>query len=197
MPFETFGCRSCICKRYVTLGWHDPVSGIVPVSDVLKAGDTKETNLTDSFKPYSVNHRSGREYATVTGGELFVPALIFAREIDDKRYMYLLPFFVLFSGDRPQVVKPDLTSTAGPVTRSCSLDAYAIELAFEFHKRNPLSIPSSPTITTILEACPRLRPLNRGQNPSAGNHQKRVETRRVRLPRLTCPAFDVQTVSSS
>ncbi len=128
-------------KKYVTLGWHDSISGEGEGAPVLAAGQNTTVNLTSDFAPYSINDKQNNEYPTVQGGEFYVISLIFERAIDDKRYMYLLPFQKLFPDQPPKELRLDRTFAAGPVATSCMMDAYAVELTYEFYKRNPLPYP--------------------------------------------------------
>ena len=127
-------------KKFLNLGWHDQISNEKGISDVLEAGQGMTVNLRESFFEYSITG-----YTPVRFAEFYVVALVFKREVDDKRYLYLQPFQVSMGpGEPPKEITSDLTSTAGPVDKACMMDAYAVELAYEFYKRNPLPYPVEP-----------------------------------------------------
>jgi hypothetical protein len=131
-------------KKYVGLSWQDTISGESEVAPVLEAGGGTTVNLTSDFSPYTINDKENREYPTVQGAEFYVISLIFERAIDDKRYMYLQAFQALFPGEPPHELRLDLTSVSGPVATTCTMDAYAVELTYEFFKRNPRPYPVEP-----------------------------------------------------
>lgn len=128
-------------KKFVNLGWQDSSSGGGRIADVLEAGRSISVNLKGYFFPYTAKDRAGQDYVVVPGSEFYVIAFTFQRTVDDKRYLYLDPFQVLWLGAPPTELRPESTASSGPVDKSCSMDAYAIELAFEFYKRNPLPYP--------------------------------------------------------
>jgi hypothetical protein len=130
--------------KFVDLGWQDSVSGEGEVANVLNAGQATTVNLGRFFSPYSIKGKGGKDYAVVQGSEFYVFSLLFEREIDDKRYLYLQPFHVLWPGADPEPLRLDLTASAGPLAKSCMMDAYAVELTYEFYKRNPLPYPVEP-----------------------------------------------------
>ena len=73
-------------------------------------------------------------------GDFIVAALEFDRDGDSKTYIYLVPFVIF--GDEFQLIRPQITSTSGPLDRACDMDTYAVELSFEFFRRNPLPYPA-------------------------------------------------------
>jgi hypothetical protein len=129
-------------KKFVQLGWHDSISGEASFLDVLKPGNATTVDLKSSFFPYSIKDKFGNDYPSVPGGEFYVVALVFGREIDDKRYLFLQPLHVLWPGEPPMEWRPDRTAMSGPVAKNCTVDAYAVELAYEYYKRNPLPYPA-------------------------------------------------------
>lgn len=144
-PVRDLRLRVLLFKKFVSLGWQDSITGEVPISDVLAGGQTTTVDLNNRFFTYSIKDRTGNDYASVRFAEFHVVALVFKREVDDKRYLLLQPFQVsMLPGEPPKEIKPDITSTAGPVDRACMMDTYAVELTYEFFKRNPFPYPVEP-----------------------------------------------------
>jgi len=131
-------------KKFIGLGWQDSISSELKISDVLEAGHVTSVNLSSFFLPYSIKDRANKDYASVLGSEFYVVSLLFEREVDDKRYLYLQPFEVLFPEEGPKELRLDLSASSGPVATHCMMDAYAVELTYEFYKRNPLPYPVEP-----------------------------------------------------
>lgn len=143
-PVRRLRLRVLHFKKFASLGWHDSISSELETSDKLEAGHETTVNLADFFFPYLIKDKANHEYAAVQGAEFYVISLLFGREIDDKQYLYLQPFQALFPGELPRELRLDRTATSGPVALDCTMDAYAVELAYEFYKRNPLPYPVEP-----------------------------------------------------
>jgi len=131
-------------KKFINLGWQDSISSEVEVSGLLEAGHDTTVNLGSYFLPYSIKDRANKDYTSVQGAEFYVVSLLFERQIDDKRYLYIQSFHMRWPGELPQELRLDLTAVSGPVATNCTMDAYAVELAYEFYKRNPLPFPVEP-----------------------------------------------------
>jgi hypothetical protein len=74
--------------------------------------------------------------------DFFVAAIEFARGIDNKRYLYLAPLMLYPNESKPRLLRPMITSMSGPLEKACGPDTIAIELTFEYFKRNPLPTPT-------------------------------------------------------
>ena len=125
-------------KKFVGLGWHANATGEVPLMSELGAGQSHPLDLkapTDFAKQYDIAGYRPEPFA-----DFVVVTISFRRDIDDKRYLYLIPFEVI--GDVPRMIRPEFTSMSGPLRRSCTMDAYAIELMSEFFQRNPIPYPA-------------------------------------------------------
>ena len=151
-------------KKFINLGWHGQFPGEEWIFGVLEAGKATTVDLSTRFFPYSIKDRSGNDYTPVQFAEFYVAALVFKREVDDKRYLYLQPFWVRSPGDPPEMLISALTDTAGPVDRACMMDAYAVELTHEFYKRNPLPYPVEPYNYHYLLGIPAATCLQTGPN---------------------------------
>jgi hypothetical protein len=128
-------------KKFVSLGWQDSIGGGDLICDVLQPGQSRTVNLKGHLVPYTITDRAGHAYSSVLASEFYVVSLTFAREVDSKRYLYLDPFHVISAGSPPTELRPGLEASSGPVAKDCTMEAYAVELAYEFYKRNPLPYP--------------------------------------------------------
>lgn len=161
-PIRDLRFRVLHFQKYVAFGWQDSISSEGKISDVLAPGHSASLNLKGYFFPYAIKDRAGHNYNLVRGSEFYVVSLTFAREVDNKRYLYLDPFHVLWPGAPPTELRPDLTASSGPVATDCTMEAYAIELAYEFYKRNPLPYPVEPYNYHYLLGGPRRSCLETG-----------------------------------
>ncbi|MFZ0820231.1 MAG: hypothetical protein WAM91_09185 [Candidatus Acidiferrales bacterium] len=126
-------------KKFVNHGWDVVATPEVPVMAELKANQISTLDLrgwTDGMKHYDIAGLS-----PVDGAEFVIVALQFSRDVDEKGYLYLIPFMDSIGGDGFEMIRPQSTSTAGPLASACDLDTYAVELAFEYYRRNPSPYP--------------------------------------------------------
>jgi hypothetical protein len=150
-------------KKFVGLGWHSSVGGESALMPELKSGESHLLDLkapTEFAKQYDIVG-----YTPVRFADFVVVAITFQRDVDDKRYLYLVPFEVW--DNVPRMIRPELTSVAGPLGKSCTMDAYAVELMFELLRRNPIPYPvelynyhylfGEPSSTCLQSGSPSLR----------------------------------------
>jgi hypothetical protein len=131
-------------KKFEGLGWHNSISSERQLLDTLTPGNSTTVDLQNWLLPYSIKDKSGKDIPAVLGADLHVIALSFQRELDDKRYLYLEPFVTWPGYHTPKEVRTDLAAMGGPAALSCTMDAYAVELSYEFFRRNPLPYPVEP-----------------------------------------------------
>ena len=115
--------RLFLFKKFVGLGWHANATNDTPLMSELGAKRSHPLDLeaaTNAAKQYDI---AGA--IPVFLAEFVVVSISFRRDIDDKRYIYLVPFHVI--GDIAESIRPELTSMSGPLERSCTDDAYAME----------------------------------------------------------------------
>ena len=132
-------------KKFTRLGWRDSISSEAVVSAFLESGQTKTVDLKAFFFPsLSIRDANNNEELSVPGAEFYVISMVFERAVDDKRFLFLKPFERMLAGQTPRELQQDMTASSGPVQKSCTMDAYAIELTYEFYRRNPLPYPVEP-----------------------------------------------------
>lgn len=139
-PVRDLRIRLLHFKKFVSLGWQANAAGDSPLLTELAAGQSHPLDLksmTDLAKQYDIKGFKPEQFA-----DFIVVAIQFRRDIDDKRYLYLVPFQILEG--LPKMIRPEFTSISGPLKTSCTMDAYAIELTFEFFRRNPIPYPVEP-----------------------------------------------------
>jgi len=126
-------------RKFVRLGYHVVATNDELILQELKAGEISPLNISATMNVLKQFDIAG--YAPVQFADFVVIALEFNRDVDGKRYLYLIPFMPSIEGDRFEMIRPQDTSSAGPLNKACQFDTYAVELAFEYFRRNPLPYP--------------------------------------------------------
>jgi hypothetical protein len=136
-PVRDLRLRFLDFEKFMNLGWRTISTNDTLMLSVLEPGHTYDQNL--QVIASMVKGTSG-ELMPVEGAHFVVIELTFEREVDDKHYLYLEPLWIPDSKTGPQPVRQWFTS-GGPLRKFCSMGAYAMELAYEFYRRNPLPYP--------------------------------------------------------
>src|ERR1700722_6671893 len=126
-------------KKFEGHGWDVVTSNEAPLSPELKTTAVLPLNFSDWAN--SMKQMTNSDLKPILFANLFVVAITFGRDIDDKRYLYLQPLFLTSEDSNPALLRPDIWSSSGPITAACGLDTIAVELAFEYFKKNPLQTP--------------------------------------------------------
>jgi hypothetical protein len=77
----------------------------------------------------------------VSGADFYVTEIRFQREIDDKVYLYLQPTWLSDTAPKVWIIRPELSAISAPLEKACTPEADAMELLYEFYRRNPLPNP--------------------------------------------------------
>jgi hypothetical protein len=124
-------------EKFVNFGWRTIASNDALMLPILEPGKTYDQNLQAAAS--MVKGTSG-DLVPVEGAHFLVIELTFEREVDDQHYLYLEPLWIPDDKTGPQPADQWFGSN-GPWNKACSIDAYAMELAYEFYRRNPLRYP--------------------------------------------------------
>lgn len=108
-PVRNLTIRLFHFKKFVGLGWHANAGSEALLLPELGAGQSHPLDLkalTDFVKQYDITG-----YTAVPFADFIVTVIGFRRDVDDKRYLYLVPFQVI--GDIPKMIRPEFTSMSG------------------------------------------------------------------------------------
>jgi|HubBroStandDraft_6_1064221.scaffolds.fasta_scaffold454712_1 hypothetical protein len=141
-PIRIVDSRIIDLEKFAETDWR-VVIGIAPrvegqVIHQLQPGDHWDMNLKMLASFYK-----GMEVGLtpVPGAHYIVLELTFAREVDDKQYVYLEPLWVPDSKTGPTPLSQQYTGSA-PLSKFCTEDARVMELMHKFYAQNPLRHPA-------------------------------------------------------